>query len=413
MVRSSFIFLFCLFFSFQNFAQEKDLNYFLTKAKENSPVLNDFNQQIYSLKIDSLRLKAENGFKVNGIVNASYSPIINGWGYDEVLSNGQELTSIIRVSKDIFGKKTIGYKNNEISLGIKEITNKSQINIIQLAKAVTEQYINTYNSQKEFEILSEINNLLLKEDVILNKLTQNSTYSQTDYLTFQVNFKQNTLSLKQSEVEWQNNYALLNYLCGIVDTNFQNLSTPKFDINVKLYNDGIYQQSFLIDSLRLYNKKNIINSSYLPQLSTFMDGGYSSSFLNRPYKNFGINVGLSLTIPFYDGNQKNMLLRQNQIEIDSKVKYNDFARKQYNQEVLMLNQQIKKYNDMISLAQEQLKYSNTLIEANLKLFLLGDVKVTDFILSINNFLNLKLDLLQYETRTYNLINQLNNITIQP
>ena len=405
----------CLFVPIQTIAQQqRDLNYFLTKAKENSPVLNDYNQQVYSLKIDSLKLKAEYGIKVNGILNTSYAPILKGWGYDEVLSNGQELISVIRISKDFLGKNNIGYKFNDYSLGIKQLVNKSQINIVQLTKAITEQYINTYYSQKEYDILLEIRNLFLKEDIVLNKLTQNSTFSQTDYLTFQVNVKQNTLVLKQCEVEWQDNYAVLNYLCGIVDTNVQKISTPNLpQINVKPYNEGAYEQSYLIDSLKLFNRANIINSNYSPQLSAFMDGGYSSSFLNQPYKNFGLNIGLSLSIPIYDGNQKNMLLQQNQIELETKGKYNEFARRQYNQQILMFNQQIQQYNQMISLAKEQLNYSNTLIEANLRQFLQGDVKIADFILSINNYLNLKLVLLQYETKTYNLNNQLNNITIQP
>jgi hypothetical protein len=67
---------------------------------------------------------------------------------------------------------------------------------------------------------------------------------------------------------------------------------------------------------------------------------------------------------------------------------------------------------MIETANEQMGYAQTLIDANLKQLPTGDVKVTDVILSINNFISLKSELVQFETTIYNLYNQLNNLTLQ-
>lgn len=67
---------------------------------------------------------------------------------------------------------------------------------------------------------------------------------------------------------------------------------------------------------------------------------------------------------------------------------------------------------MTEVANEQMKYAETLIEANLKQLPTGDVKVVDFILSINNYLNLKSGLVQFKTNLYNLHNQLHNLIIQ-
>lgn len=89
-----------------NAQQIKTLDFFITMAKENSPVLNDFNNQRYSLKIDSMKMLADYGLKINSINDAMYAPVINGWGYDNALSNGQNITTVIRISKDILGRKT-------------------------------------------------------------------------------------------------------------------------------------------------------------------------------------------------------------------------------------------------------------------------------------------------------------------
>ena len=67
---------------------------------------------------------------------------------------------------------------------------------------------------------------------------------------------------------------------------------------------------------------------------------------------------------------------------------------------------------MESLAKEQMVYSRTLIDANAKQLPTGDVKVVDFILSINNYLNLKVNSIQYQATLYSLHNQLQNLIIQ-
>ena len=66
---------------------------------------------------------------------------------------------------------------------------------------------------------------------------------------------------------------------------------------------------------------------------------------------------------------------------------------------------------MITMAKEQLSYSKTLIEANLKQVPTGDVKVTDFILSINNYLILKTGIIQNELQRNILLNNLQNLIL--
>ena len=101
-----------LMLSGKSFGQEKNtLEYYLTTAEKNSPLLNDYNNQIFSSKIDSLKQRADFGFKVNGIADASYSPQFSGYGYDgNTTVNGRNLTLIGRISKEILSNRNFNIK---------------------------------------------------------------------------------------------------------------------------------------------------------------------------------------------------------------------------------------------------------------------------------------------------------------
>ena len=391
----------------------KTLDFFVTMAKENSPVLNDFNNQRYSLKIDSMKILADYGFKINSVNDATYAPVANGWGYDNALSNGQNVTAVIRISKDLSGRKNLNTRLLDYSLGVKQLFNQARITELQLVQAVTQQYINTYAAQQQYQNSQEVIKLLKGENIILKKLTRNAVFKQTDYLSFMVMLQQNILTSQQMYASWLNSYATLNYISGIVDTTLQKVEPVLLSNESTIsFENSIYADNYKIDSLKLVNQAKIIRNEYRPKLSAYADGGYSSSFIITPYKNFGASVGLSLSVPLYDGNKQNKMLQQNHLQQETRRRYNDFERNQYKQQVGQIQNQIKQYRQMIATANEQLKYSKTLIDANLKQLPTGDVKVTDFILSINNYINLKSGLIQFETTLYNFYNTLNNLTIQ-
>src|SRR5689334_15840131 len=72
----------CLFNSKTLQAQTHSLDYFISQAKSNSPLLKDYRNQILSNRLDSAILRASLRTQVNFLGSASYAPIIKGWGYD-------------------------------------------------------------------------------------------------------------------------------------------------------------------------------------------------------------------------------------------------------------------------------------------------------------------------------------------
>jgi outer membrane protein TolC len=177
------------------------------------------------------------------------------------------------------------------------------------------------------------------------------------------------------------------------------------------FEKSIYADSYKTDSLKLNNDAKIIHFDYQPKLSVYADGGYSSALQNTPYKNFGSSVGLSLNFLIYDGHKRKMSLEQNKLSQNTLEKYNQFKKVQYQIQIQQLETQIQEYQKMISTAKEQILYAKTLIDAQLKQLPTGDVRVADFILSINNYINLKLGLVTYQTNLDNLNNHLQNLIL--
>ncbi|HNX88697.1 MAG TPA: TolC family protein [Paludibacteraceae bacterium] len=385
---------------------------YIKAALLNSPLLYDYENRRLSLKFDSALLMADYGLKVDAFADLMAAPVIHGWGYDEALSNGQFATTGLRVSRDIIGRNNLKSRLDSYKLSENQLNSQKQLSEQMMRLTVTDQYINTYISQEQLSIYQEIINVLKKEEKILYKLTQSAVFSQTEYLTFLVSLQQNELSLQQAKADFQNNMSVLNVISGLMDTTTYSLSPPLMDEKMAVpFNESIYAQLNQSDSLKLENEAIIIKNEYKPKLSVYADAGYSSSFIKSPYKNFGTSVGLNLSIPLYDGNKQKMLLQQNSITQDTRSRYYAFNQQQYAQKIYQLNQQIQQTRQMLNTCDEQLKYSDTLIKANLKQLPTGDIRVTDFIVSENNFLNLKLTRIQYEGKLYSYFNQLKYMSI--
>lgn len=392
--------------------QSLSLDYYLQYAAHYSPLLREYNNKTVSNTLDSLQQRAVYGFIVSAEGAANYAPAYAGWGYDKALTNGQSLFAGARVSKTLISNNQLSARLAAFELVKKQLQAQQILSTQMLSKAITEQYIASYTSQQLFKNASEINKILEQEDLVLKKLTRSSLFKQTDYLTFKVTLQQYELTRQQLQADWQNNIMLLNFSCGIVDTTLAFLEAPLFKNPVSNFENSVYQTAFVADSLQLANKASLINYDYKPKITAFSDAGFNSSLARQAYKNAGFSVGIAISLPLYDGHKKQMLLQQNNLELETRKNYLTQTKNQYQQKLLQLQQQIHTYKKLEALASEQMVYAHTLIEANAKQLPTGDVKILDFILSINNYLNLKVNSIQYQSTLYNLQNQLQNLIIQ-
>jgi outer membrane protein TolC len=389
-------------------AQQNNLEYFIQSALANSPLLKDYESQLSSLELDNRIFLASLKPQVNGVSNNFYAPVIGGWGYDNAITNGQQLSALIAANKSLLNKKTIASQLESLKIQGQATINSSKISEQDIKKTVAEQYITVFGEQMQIDFYNRVNKMLLKEDSILKKLTQDNVYKQSDYLAFAVTKQQQLLSSSQLEVQYNFDYAGLNYIAGIVDTSVRSLSDPNlYTATIDTSTASLFYKQFELDSLKLINERGLVDGNYRPKINLFADAGYNSSFSYKGYKNFGTSIGVDITIPIYDHGQRKIQYSKIDIQERNRLFKKEVFARQRSQQILQLIQQLNSTEQQISQINKQIKYTETLITVNEKLLATGDIRLTDFILALNNYFTAKNLLTQNYITRIRIINQLN------
>ncbi len=397
-----------ILFVFKSFCQEKDLNFFVKKARENAPLLVDLSNQIKANTIDSLLNKAIHKPQINANLYANYAPSINEFGYDTALSNNQTVSGLLNFSQKIMGRNQVKYQFETFKLLHDALSLNKKIAIKDLNKAIILQYIIASGSAAQMVYNQKMVVLLKNEAAILKKLTQNAIYKQTDYLIFLATLKQQELQTVVFKQQYANDLALLNYISGEVDTAVVILKKPEIALKNTLdINKTWFAKQFEIDSLKVLNQAKLIDNLYKPSFSLLGDAGYLSSFAYQGHKNFGFSLGFGLSIPIYDGNQRQLLHQKNNIALATNFAYKKNFNKQYQQQRLILFEKLNQTAVIENQLQSQLQIAEALIEANKKLLVTGDAQITDFVIAIGNIITINNQISQNNSNKLQLINEIN------
>lgn len=402
------VLLFLLSLAYAGYSQQHGLDYYIGTGIANSPLMKDYDNQILSAQVDSQLVKAIYKPQVSFINTNFYAPVIQGVGYDPAVTNNGTYSSLVNVDQAITGKKNKAAQFSTVKLLTDSAINGKKVSEQDLKRSITNQYIIAYGDWQQLKFNEEVHALLSQEDTILRKLTGSNIYRQTDYLTFLVTLQQQELQTRQLRLQYQSDFATLNYLCGIFDTGFVELPAP--DINVNTLPDrsnSVFYKKYLLDSMRLDNNLTLLNYSYRPKLSVFANAGYNTSALYSVYKTFGTGFGLNFTVPIYDGHQRNLKTKKITFQQNTVANYRDFFNAQYDQQLAQLKQQLNGIESLIEAISAQIKYSETLIKVNEKLLTTGDAKIPDFVIAINNYLSARNLLAKNNINKLQVINQIN------
>ena len=388
--------------------QTKNINYFLDTAVKFSPLLNDLNNQLLSARIDSQILRATTLPQITSSGNSFYAPVTNGYGYDAILTNQGQLQGLVTLTKSLLPKKLLNAQFQSIKNSGDSLWIAAKITEKDLKKAIISQYIITYGDQLQTDFNLELHKLLSSEEQILKKLTRSNVYRQVDYLSFLVTYQQQNLALQQLDLQYKNDYATLTYLSGLIDTTVSKLEEPAMTVYIADTGDSsVFRLKYTTDSLRLVNARDLINLGYKPRINLFADAGIQSSLQLQPYKNFGYSFGINYLIPIYDGGQKRLQQSKINIAERTRVRNKEFFMRQHDQQIAQLTQQLTATNNLLALIRKQIKYIETLIQANGRLLVTGDIKLTDYILAVNNYITAQNLIVQNRVARLQIINQIN------
>lgn len=408
MSKNRFLFIILLFSPGYLFSQVKDLSFYIDTAIRSSPQLYEYRNLILSNRIDSELAVAANRFQITGNTNDYYAPIVNGYGYDVAITNGQQVAALVAVNKQIYNKRNLSVQFENLRLQRDSLHVSSSITTQDIKKSIISQYITAYGDQLQLDFNDEVITLLTNEDSILKKLTQKNVYKQADYLSFLVTLQQQQLTRNQVAVQFKNDFATLNFLAGIVDTTSMRLAEPNIQVVKNLvYDSSAFFLKYKVDSLRLLNQKALIDLNYRPKVTLFADAGYQSTLTIAPYKNFGTNIGINLSIPIYDGHQKQLQYTKINIEERTRQRQREYFDKQLRQQIQQLQQQLASLEELVGPINKQIEYLKTLINVNGKLLETGDIKITDYVLGLNNYITSRNLVVQNIISRFQILNQLN------
>jgi hypothetical protein len=287
--------------------QGNNLEFFISQGIIHSPVLKDLANQAGSNSFDSLLIKAGQKPQVsfNGLLY--YAPVINGIGYSDVITNISNITSVVYASQHIFNQKTIEAQYSKFGIQNQAIRISSKITENDLKKAITLLYLSACSVSNDISINTELLASAKDESLILKQLVEKGLYKQVDYNSFMLEYMAQDLSLKDLQIEYHKEISSLNAICGLPDEFYDQLELPDIILNPALNRESSpFFKRYIVDSLKIQNEKLLIDRNYKPSVNWFSDAGLLNNLPRDISRNFGFSVGLSLTVPIYDGHQRTL-----------------------------------------------------------------------------------------------------------
>jgi len=399
------------FYSPTNNAQT--LDYFLNQGLANSPLLKDYQNQIYASALDSLLVKSAQLPQIGLNSQFLVAPVYSHFGYDEAITNGGNYSGVVAVTQPFFNQKNLSNKFKSISIQKQSLQNSSKISTSELKRVITNLYLTAFADLSDLKFNKTFLKIMQGEVEIIQQLVTNGVYKQTDYLSLRIEQQSLEIRILQIKGQYEKDMQLLNQICGLSDSTGQNISIPlvaKADLPNPILSPLFIQ--YKIDSLRISNEKIAIENRYRPKLSWYADAGFSSSIFLNIYQHFGYSAGINLSFPIYDGNQRKLEIEKLSISEDSRTHYEWYFKNQYASQVLQLNNELSISKNITAKLNKQLATSEELLFLSKNQLNYGNIAITEFINVLKNYNTINHELNQWQVKSLMIINELNYLMQQ-
>jgi outer membrane protein TolC len=402
-----------LLFSVIATSQTRSLDYYIDQGIRNSPLLKDLNNQLSTSFIDSLLIRAAKKPQVEALSQLMYAPYNKNFGYDEVITDGGNYQAGAAITQNIFNRRELENKFRSLEIQKQSIGNSSKLSVAELKKSIADQYITSYSDYSDLEFNRSFLGLMNSENELVKQFARSGICNQSDYLSLLVETQGQEVLVGQLKNQYRRDLRLLNQLCGLNDTVTWELQKPQLQlIEAGDTINSPYFRQFMIDSLKLANERVALDIRYRPKIKWFADAGFLTSTPENFYRHFGLSVGATLSVPIYDGQQKNLETRKLAISENTISNYRSKYKKQYYQLLYQLNDELKGINDIRSQIEKQLSTADQLVTALKAQLEAGQVRMTDYINAIKNYRNISRNLNLINIRVYQIRNEINYLLTQ-
>jgi outer membrane protein TolC len=399
----------CVFYSLcvLKASPQTTLDYYLQQGLLNSPLLKDYQNQISSAAVDSLLITAAQKPRLDANAQAMYAPSLNGFGYDEVITNGGSFAGGVGASQPLFNRKDLRNKYESIRIQRRSLVNTARISTNDLKRTITSQYITTYSDFTDLTFNRSFLKLMVDECNLMRQLVENAVYKQSDYLSLLIERQTQEILVGQMNSQYNKDLGALKQLCGVEDTVHHELAEPVMDAAkpTEPLQSPLFVQ-YKIDSMKIENDRLAVDLRYVARVNWVADAGINTSPVDF-MKHFGVSAGINFTMPIYDGRQRQMEYQKLSLLQSTRANYEYFFKSQYRQQIRQLREELATNNELVVQLKKQLLTANELMSLAKSQLNAGNMPITEFVSAMKNYLSINNDIRQTEIKSFEICNQMN------
>ena len=382
------------------------LDDFLHVAYGNSPLLRATANQVNQNRIDSLVRARQNGVQISGTGSVLYYPSITNSkgesvvGYDNAVTNGGNYAAIAQATKPILNRFQLQNDYRILASQGQVLRNTGRLSALDLRRSITDQFLTAYGAETQLNFSRSLLRQLRQQDAQLRQLVNAGIFKQTQYLSFYLSVRTQEVTVEQNQLAYRRELGTLRALAGVADTALIALEAPAPPTHRPLA--GLLapsQRQYTLDSLRFMLDHRAIDAYYRPRLSAVLDAGLqSSSYLPIALTHsIGFGGGLQLSVPIFDGHQRQLQYQRIELSEQSRRGYRQFLTVQRRQQYEQLEGLIKASDALLARIHEQVRVAEALVGAARQQLETGDVAILDYLNLVTSYRTLQFSLTQAET----------------
>lgn len=392
----------------QDTLRHRSLGFYIDEALLNSPLLKENINGLGLNRLDSLLNIAVNKPYVQAIGQYLLAPSGANYGFDQSATNGGQYTGLIQVNRNLLYRRNLKIQNNLNAALRDSLRNTLRINRNDLERAVIDYYLIAYQDYQQLTIYGELVTIFNRQNNVLKDLVRSAIFTQSDYLAFRVDLQQNEINYEAAKVQFLQDLLALNTLCNLPETGLVHLDKPALSPRyVFSLDDNPYLLRYRFDSLIVERNRRVIDIFYRPALDFVVNAGTNAISIDQITHRLGYSVGLAFVMPIYNGGQRR--LQYNKLDVSQRTIQNYRAQyiNRYNLRLRTITEQLRVNQTLVGLTERQTTDVDNLLTISQARLYKGDMSAIDYLLIVQRYITIKLNLTQLLIQRQRLISEFN------
>ncbi len=315
-------------------AQQHNLDFYLEKAKANSPLIHENKNEKRVIQLDMEQLKSiYSKPEVTADASVLFAPIVartdgsgqfrfvskdaqRYTGYDLAATDGGQYVAGVTVTQGLFNGKKLETHADKLDIQNQISDNNIELTVHELENTVKHQYLLCLKSKKQADSNQQLMKEVEDEIATMKMLVQHAIYKQSDLKLLQITLQNYQQSYETSLAEYRDNIYNLNLLCGINEEADTEIEPVEFQLNPMVPFHSQFLTSFYLDSLNMVADRKISELKYQPQVDVFANAGMNAVYVPSVNR-LGFSTGATFSLTLFDGHQRKLEFEKSQIHLET------------------------------------------------------------------------------------------------